>query len=207
MILANLPSNNLKGYVQIRDFKFDNYKNLIETLNMNENNQSTTQQTTTQQTTTKKSVNSDKKPLIIASGRMTANAEMKFTTSGVKYANFTIINNQYEKAREAGSEDTTTPIGYRVTVYEREAENVSRYINQGDLVQVVGKLEISRYTDKQGAAQIGLGIAATEVQLLRQKGTSFNFEKIPPPPPPIREALLSRKRKKSSSSRHNNKLI
>lgn len=119
---------------------------------------------------------------IILIGRITKDPEITTTTSGIPYLYFNLaINRQYKK-------DTTDFLP--CTAWRTNATFIKDYIKKGDLVSVVGSLETSKYTDKQGNNRTSYTVTVDSVQ--KESSNPNNAH-----PTPVSNSVLADYEKKS----------
>lgn len=80
-------------------------------------------------------------------GRATKDAELKYTTSGVAVANFSIaVDRDYKNTQ--GERDTDF---FDLTSFRGLAENnIAKYVTKGRLVRVEGKIQPRKYENSEG---------------------------------------------------------
>ena len=101
-------------------------------------------------------------------GRLTAKPELRYTSSNLPYARFSIaINRTFSNAQ--GERETDF---INVVVWRKQAENVANYLDKGSLVSVEGRLQSGNYTDKDGNKRYTLDVQADNVQFLESKAQS-----------------------------------
>ena len=76
-------------------------------------------------------------------GRLTADVEVRQTTSGIAVCSFTIAVDSYENGER--SADFIPIVAWRNT-----AETVGKYFRKGQMIAISGKLKLRQYTDKDG---------------------------------------------------------
>lgn len=81
---------------------------------------------------------------ICISGRLTRDPETRQTTSGKAVVRFSIAND-----RPVSGEKQTD--FFSCVAYDRNAEYVSKYVAKGQFVEICGRLQINKWTDKNGA--------------------------------------------------------
>lgn len=92
----------------------------------------------------------------LAIGRITKDIELKYTSNNKAVAEISIaINN---------NKDDTTFLN--VTCFEKNAENVSKYCNKGDMIAVAFIIKNYKYTDKDGNNRNGFNFVANKVNFL-----------------------------------------
>ena len=78
-------------------------------------------------------------------GRLTADPELRQTTSGIASCRFTIAVNRKFKNKETGEYDADF---ISCVAWRQTAEFITRYFNKGSMICVSGSLRSGSYTDK-----------------------------------------------------------
>ena len=102
-------------------------------------------------------------------GTITRDIELKETQSGVKYVRFSIAVNRTFK-NENGEYDTDF---FNIVAWRKTAEFISEYFGKGKRIGISGRLQQTKYTDKDGNERTGVEIVANEVQLIERKNQEF----------------------------------
>jgi len=97
-------------------------------------------------------------------GHLGRDAEMKYTPQGTAVCSFSIASTERRKDKSGEYQDQTT--WFRVTLFGKQAEAVSQYLQKGKQVFVEGRLRTEEYTDREGARRTSLEVTANEVHLL-----------------------------------------
>lgn len=85
--------------------------------------------------------------LIVLTGRMTADPELRTIDNGAAVVNFSIAVQRGYKP--AGAEDY--PVDFiDIVAWRKTAEFISNYFKKGSMITVVGSLETRKYQDKNG---------------------------------------------------------
>lgn len=87
-------------------------------------------------------------PSITATGRLGADPELKFTGSGKAVTSFRIACDK--RKQENGEWKTLSTVWLSVSLWEDEAEVAAEHLAKGDLVTVVGQLNVREYERKDG---------------------------------------------------------
>ena len=87
-------------------------------------------------------------PSITATGRLGADPELKFTQSGKAVTNFRIACDK--RKNENGEWKTLSTVWLSVSLWENDAEAAAEHLAKGDLVTVVGQLNVREYDRKDG---------------------------------------------------------
>ena len=97
---------------------------------------------------------------VILMGHMTADPELKQTTSGISVCSFSIgVNRRYSKADQGQrSVDFINIVAWR-----QQAEFVSRYFKKGSSIVICGSIQTRDWTDNQGQKRYATEVVADEV--------------------------------------------
>lgn len=114
---------------------------------------------------------------VILIGNMTADPELKQSTSGVSVCSFSIaVNRKMAKNNEC---DFITIVAWR-----QQAEFVTRYFKKGNPILVCGQLQTREWTDKQGTKRIAVEVVADELAFVAPTGTAQSPAPSQVPPNP-----------------------
>lgn len=103
---------------------------------------------------------------VVLIGRLTRDAELKYTSSNMAVCKFGVANNQSRKKDNAWVEEAHF---FDVTVWGKQAEAIHKYLVKGKQVAIDGELRFSRW-EKDGQARSRVEINANNVQLLGGSG-------------------------------------
>ena len=95
-------------------------------------------------------------------GRLTRDAELRFTNSGYPVANFSLANTQ---RRKRGDEWTEEGHFFDCEMFGRRAESLSRYLMKGKQLAVQGQLRQDRW-EQEGRTRSRVVISVNNIQLL-----------------------------------------
>jgi single-strand DNA-binding protein len=101
---------------------------------------------------------------IIVVGNLGRDPELRFTPQGTPVCTFSVASNERRKDRTGEQQDLTT--WFRVTVWGKQAETVSKYLTRGRSVYVEGRLHVEEWTDKEGKPRHTLEVNASDVQFI-----------------------------------------
>jgi len=99
-------------------------------------------------------------------GRLTRDPEVRYTSSGVAVARFTLAISRISK--KEGGQDADF---LRIVAWRRLAEICGEYLKKGRLVAIEGRLQISSY-QKDGQTRKSADIVADNMQMLEKKQDS-----------------------------------
>lgn len=96
-------------------------------------------------------------------GRMTKDAELRYSQQGTAVASFTIaVNRPFEK-------DAADFIS--CVCFKKTAENLANYTKKGTLIGVDGRIQTRNYEGKDGKRVYVTEVLAESVQFLESKGS------------------------------------
>lgn len=105
---------------------------------------------------------------IMIMGNLGRDPELSYTPQGTAVCKFTVATNERRRDKAGEQQDITT--WFRVTVWGKQAENVSRYLSKGRKVFVQGRLHVEEWTDREGKARQSLEVNASDVQFIDSAG-------------------------------------
>ena len=100
---------------------------------------------------------------VVLAGRLTADPELKQTTSGISVVSFTIaVNRKYSKEQQ--QTDFISVIAWRQT-----AEFISRYFKKGSAICITGAIQTRSWQDQQGQKRYSTDVVADEAMFVDSK--------------------------------------
>lgn len=105
---------------------------------------------------------------IIVMGRLTADPELRSTSSGLSVTSFTVaVDRGYARTGEERKTDFIPVVAWRQT-----ADFVSKYFRKGSMIAVQGSLQSRSYEDKNGNKRVAYEIIADQVSFCGSKAES-----------------------------------
>ena len=101
---------------------------------------------------------------IIIVGNLGRDPELRYTPQGNAVCNFSMATNEKRKDKTGELQDITT--WFRITLWGRQAENASKYLQKGSSVYIEGRLKLDEWTDRDGNTRQTLDVTATDMQFL-----------------------------------------
>lgn len=95
-------------------------------------------------------------------GRLTRDAELKYTSSGQAICKFSVATNSRVKKGDQWVDESSY---WNVDLWGKKAESVNQYLTKGKLVAVEGDMRQDKW-EKDGQQQMKVLITANDVQLL-----------------------------------------
>lgn len=112
-------------------------------------------------------------------GRLTHDAEMKFTSGGMAILKFSLAVNKRKKIGDQWEDEAQF---FECTYFGKGAEAIEAWMTKGKQVAVTGSLAQSRW-EQDGQNRSKVGVVANSVQLLSSPGDSKQGGSAPPRQP------------------------
>lgn len=117
---------------------------------------------------------------ITITGRATADAELRFTASGVPVASFTVAMN--DRTKGADGQWTDGPASFfDVQVWRGLAENVAAAVTKGKRVMATGAMKQREWTTREGEKRRSWELHAEEVGIALDKWQQQRNDPAPAP--------------------------
>lgn len=102
---------------------------------------------------------------VIELGRSVSDVELKQTSSGTSAVEFRIaVKRTYKNAEGKYDSDF-----FNCVAFNKTAERISKYVKQGDLIAIEGKLQTRNYTNREGNKVYVTEIVVENVEFLQSK--------------------------------------
>lgn len=111
--------------------------------------------------------------VVIIVGRLTRDAELKYTNSGAAISNLSIANTKSRKQGDQWVEETNF---FEATLFGRQGEALNQYLQKGTQVSLTGELDYQSW-EKDGQKRSKVVIKVNNIQLLG--GKSNNSQQNP----------------------------
>lgn len=113
-------------------------------------------------------------------GRMTADAELKYTKGGIAKLNFSIcINKSYKK----GGEWENKANFFKCVVWGKYAEAMQKHLTKGRLIGVEGELNQDSWVDNNGGKHSAVNIIVKSISLMALPKNGGGSHEPPPDDP------------------------
>ena len=100
-------------------------------------------------------------------GRLTRDPELRYSSSNAAIANFSIaIDRQYTNGQGQSETDFIN-----IVAFQKQAENIKKYVGKGSLVAVDGRIQTRNYEDKDGKRVYVTEVVADRVQFLDSRNS------------------------------------
>lgn len=106
---------------------------------------------------------------VILMGNLTRDPELRYTASGAGVTSFGLaVNRKYKQGDDMKEEVCFVDI----TVWGKQGENCTQYLNKGSGVLIEGRLQFRTWETDDGQKRSKLDVVATTVQFLPKSGSS-----------------------------------
>lgn len=108
--------------------------------------------------------------IVVLTGRLTADPELRHTPNDIAVTSFTIaVNRKFSRNVEERQTDFIDVVAWRNT-----AEFVCKYFQKGQLIAVEGSIQTRTYQDKDGNNRKVFEVIASNVDFVESKKNSSN---------------------------------
>ena len=102
--------------------------------------------------------------LVVLTGRLTADPELKTTANGLSVTTFSIA---VDRRYRSGEERQTDFIN--IVAWRQSAEFITKYFKKGNLIGIEGSIQTRRYQDKNGNNRTAFEVVVNNVQFVESK--------------------------------------
>lgn len=99
---------------------------------------------------------------VILVGRLTRDAELKYTNSGLAVCKFSLAVNRRKRSGDQWEDEANF---FDVTLWGKQGEALNQYLSKGKQIAVEGELRQSRW-EQDGQKRSKVEVAANNIQLL-----------------------------------------
>ena len=115
--------------------------------------------------------------LVVLTGRLTGQPELKTTPNGISVCTFGIA---VDRAYKKGEEKQTDFLN--IVAWRERGEFVSKWFTKGSLIGIEGSIQTRKFTDKNGNNRTAFEIVANNVHFVEsKKSTDVNVSADPLP--------------------------
>ena len=105
--------------------------------------------------------------LVVLTGRLTADPELKTTQSGISVTSFSVAVNRPYRTGEEQQTDFINVVAWRKT-----AEFIAKYFKKGNMIGMEGSIQTRKYTDKNGNNRTAFEVVVNNAQFVESKRDS-----------------------------------
>ena len=107
---------------------------------------------------------------VVLVGRMTRDAELRYTPSNVAVATFTLAVNRTFKSQNGEREADFI----NVVMWRQQAENLANWAKKGSLIGITGRIQTRSYDNQQGQRVYVTEVVAENFQMLESRNSQGN---------------------------------
>lgn len=114
---------------------------------------------------------------VVLAGRVTADIELKQTSSGISVVSFSIAVNRRYASKSADGSNQPQADFINVTAWRNTAEFISKYFHKGSPICVTGSIQTRTWQDQNGQKRYATEVVADEAMFVESKseGTSGSY--------------------------------
>jgi single-strand DNA-binding protein len=113
--------------------------------------------------------------LVVLTGRLTADPELKTTPNGVSVCSFDI-------AVDSGYGDNKKTNFIKIVAWRGSAEFVAKHFKKGNMIGIEGSIQTRKYQDKNGNNRVAFEVVVNDVQFVEsKKDKDVNIDAGSPP--------------------------
>lgn len=109
---------------------------------------------------------------VVLVGRLTRDAELRYTQSNIAVATFTLAVNRPFK-NEAGEREADF---INCVIWRQSAENLANWAKKGSLIGITGVIQTRSYDNQQGQRVYVTEVVASNFQLLESRNSQQNTQ-------------------------------
>ena len=99
---------------------------------------------------------------VILVGRLGVDPEIKATSKGDEYANFSLATSKKIKTKDGTWQEKTT--WHKITTFDPNLTNtIKNYVSKGTMLYLEGEIDVSEYTDQSGNKKYNTSIIIPRV--------------------------------------------
>ena len=103
--------------------------------------------------------------LVVLTGRLTADPELKTTPNGIPVTSFSIaVDRRYSRNAEERQTDFINIVAWR-----SNAEFITKYFKKGNLIGIEGSIQTRRYQDSNGNNRTAFEVVVNNTQFVESK--------------------------------------
>ena len=106
---------------------------------------------------------------VVLCGKLTADPELKQTTSGIAVVSFTLAVNRRFQSKSADGAQAQQADFISVVAWRQTAEFISRYFRKGSALCITGSIQTRSWQDQQGQKRYVTEVVADEAMFVDSK--------------------------------------
>jgi len=114
---------------------------------------------------------------VVLVGRLTRDAELKYTNSGYAILKFSLAVNRSVKRDESWQDEASF---FNAVIFGKRAESLAQYMLKGKQIGITGELKQDRW-EQEGQSRSRVEIVVNNLQFLGSKGSGASSTSYTPP--------------------------
>ena len=111
---------------------------------------------------------------VVLVGRMTRDAELRYTPQNQAVATFTLaVNRNFTNQRGEREADFIN-----VVIWRQQAENLANWAKKGTLIGITGRIQTRTYENQQGQHVYVMEVVADNFQILQNRNKAANADSL-----------------------------
>ena len=115
---------------------------------------------------------------VVLVGRLTRDAELKYTNSGFAILKFSLAVNRSVKKDDSWQDEVSF---FNAVIFGKRAESLAQYMLKGKQIGIAGELKQDRW-EQEGQSRSRVEIVVNNLQFLGSKGSGASSASYTPPP-------------------------
>ena len=111
---------------------------------------------------------------VVLVGRMTRDAELRYTPQNQAVATFTLAVNRNFK-NQSGEREADF---INVVIWRQQAENLANWAKKGTLIGITGRIQTRTYENQQGQHVYVMEVVADNFQILQNRNKTANADSL-----------------------------
>lgn len=103
-------------------------------------------------------------------GNLGRDPELRYTPQGTAVCEFSVAVNEKRKDKIGELHDFVQ--WFKVTLWDKQAENAAKYLQKGSPVYIEGRFSCGEWTDRDGNLRFSLEVRGTDLQFVGGKESS-----------------------------------
>ncbi len=113
---------------------------------------------------------------VVLCGRLTADPELKQTTSGIAVVTFTLAVNRRFQSRGSDGSQAQQADFISVVAWRQTAEFISKYFKKGSALCVTGSIQTRTWQDQQGQKRYATEVVVDEAMFVDSRNDSTSAQ-------------------------------
>lgn len=99
-------------------------------------------------------------------GNLGRNPELRYTPQGKAVCDYSVAINTRRRGKQGEADWVDETLWFKVTTWDKQAENDSKFLEKGREVSVTGRLGIEHWTDRQGVPRQTMVISPMHIEYI-----------------------------------------